>query len=211
MIDGPPARQQPVRVVKVGGSLLDWRPLPTTLVRWLAAQGSARNILIAGGGALADLIRRADATYDLGEQAAHALCMDVLGVTARLLAATLAGKATLATWADVQAQRSSGRLPDCQVLDARSFLFDIEAAAPLTSLPHTWDVTSDSIAAWVACGLAADELVLLKSRDPPGNPAVTSPPHALAAVGYVDRYFPTAVALFAGRVQMVNLRRFAPD
>lgn len=211
MNDAVPLGERSVRVVKVGGSLLDWQPLSTKLVHWLEAEEAASNILIAGGGQLADAIRRADATHHLGEQEAHALCVEVLGVTARMLAAMLPGKPTLATWADVQARRSSTCLPDCQVLDTRNCLLEVESTSPLTQLPHTWDVTSDSIAAVVACALGADELVLLKSCDVPIHALQEPSPRALAAAGYVDRYFPTAIASFAGRVRMVNFRRIAAD
>jgi len=199
----PPTRQQ-VRVVKVGGSLFDWNQLPIALGRWLDAQSPACNILIAGGGGLADVIRQADATHALGEQTAHELCVDLLGVMARLLEALLAGRALRVTYSNLQERQTANRLPGCCVLDVRDFL-DIESTAPLRSLPHSWDVTSDSIAAWVACALPANQLVLLKSREPPGEPS----PDALAAAGYVDRGFPTAVAPFAGTVRMVNLRGFS--
>jgi 5-(aminomethyl)-3-furanmethanol phosphate kinase len=192
-------------VIKVGGSLFDWNQLAMALGRWLDAQSQACNVLIAGGGALADAIRQADATHALGEQIAHELCVELLGVTARLLEALLAGRSPRITFTDLQKQQTANRLPDCCVLDARDFLLDIESTASLTSLPPTWDVTSDSIAAWVACALAADELVLLKSDDPPGDQSLD----ALALAQYVDRYFPTAVASFAGTVRMVNLRGFS--
>jgi aspartokinase-like uncharacterized kinase len=201
MTAAPPTRSQ-VRVIKVGGSLFDWNQLPIALGRWLDAQSSACNVLVAGGGALADVIRQADATHALGEQIAHELCVELLGVTARLLEALLAGRAPRVAFSDLQEQRTANRLPDSCVLDVRGILLGIESAAPATSLPHTWNVTSDSIAAWVACALAADELVLLKSDDPPGDQSLD----ALAAAEYVDRYFPTAVASFAGTVRMVNLR-----
>jgi aspartokinase-like uncharacterized kinase len=200
--------RRPVRIVKVGGSLLDWPELPATLGQWLAAQSSAGNVLIAGGGALADVIRRTDATHGLGGQIAHELCVELLGVTARLLEALLAGRAPRTSFSDLQEQRAANRLPACSVLDARDFLVEVESTAPLTSLPHTWDVTSDSIAAWVACALAADELVLLKSGEPPRDPSGQPSLSALATAGYVDRYFPTAVGPFPGSVRMVNLRAF---
>jgi hypothetical protein len=50
-------------------------------------------------------------------------------------------------------------------------------------LPHAWDVTSDSIAAWVADALGAHRLVLVK------------PPHA-EGVGLVDPYFSRALPLY---------------
>ncbi len=49
---------RPVRVIKVGGSLFDWEGLRTKLAAWLAAQSDCQNVLIAGGGKLADAIRR---------------------------------------------------------------------------------------------------------------------------------------------------------
>jgi hypothetical protein len=48
-------------------------------------------------------------------------------------------------------------------------------------LPHAWDVTSDSIAAWVAGQLGARHLVLVK---PPGA----------AGAGVVDAYFSRALS-----------------
>jgi len=44
-------------------------------------------------------------------------------------------------------------------------------------LPHTWDVTSDSIAAFVAGALDARRLILIKPDSAPAEP--------------VDRYFST--------------------
>ena len=197
-----PSARKGLRVVKVGGSLLDWEQLPIALSRWLDAQPPACNVLIAGGGALADVIRQADSIHALGQQKSHELCVELLGATARLLEALLAGRALKAAITDWHELKGSNRLPTYCVLDTRNFLLNIEAAAPHRSLPQSWDVTSDSIAALVACSLAADELVLLKSCDRPGESSL----EALAAEGYVDRYFPTAVVPFIGAVRMVNLR-----
>ena len=52
-------------------------------------------------------------------------------------------------------------------------------------LPHSWDVTSDSIAAWASIQLHATELVLLKSCDVPET-SVTQ----LAELGIVDAHLP---------------------
>jgi 5-(aminomethyl)-3-furanmethanol phosphate kinase len=190
-----------LRVVKVGGSLLAWPGLPTTLQAWLADQPVALNVLLCGGGSLADAIRCADRNFDLGEEASHALCIEVLGVTARLLAALLKGTPVAATYDDLLARL--GHLQQgAIVLDPRSLVAGDGVRFAGEPLPHCWDVTSDSIAAHAAAILGADELVLLKSADPP--PAATR--GDLAAGGYVDRHFPLAAAGIPS-LRLVNLRR----
>jgi aspartokinase-like uncharacterized kinase len=56
-------------------------------------------------------------------------------------------------------------------------------------LPHTWDVTSDSIAAWVAGEVGARRLVLVK---PPGA-LRTAAADTMLVDAYFSRALPTAV------------------
>jgi hypothetical protein len=88
--------------------------------------------------------------------------------------------------------------------DERPLVFDVRpwllGPAERESLPHTWDVTSDSIAALVAARLAADELVLLKSTLSAGNGSANE----LAAAGLVDAHFPRVCGSLD--VRIVNLR-----
>jgi aspartokinase-like uncharacterized kinase len=68
-------------------------------------------------------------------------------------------------------------------------------------LPHSWDVTSDSIAAWFARALGARRLMLVKHEDGfigPGRGPGRIPPHARrtaldALAGVVDPYFGRAL------------------
>jgi aspartokinase-like uncharacterized kinase len=200
-----------LRVVKVGGSLLDWSDLPTALTRWLNQQPSATNVLICGGGKLADSIRKADQQFHLGDETAHWLAIDCLSITAKLLAQAcnfpllplipklrLAAQAPEAPLRDPQPRQSSD-MPSTIVLDPRDFLHHIEPTIPGPPLPHAWTVTSDSIAARLAQALAADELILLKSSSPPSKSL-----DELAAAGYVDLHFPIAAAHLTA-LQFVNL------
>jgi 5-(aminomethyl)-3-furanmethanol phosphate kinase len=190
----------PVRVVKIGGSLFRFAAFVQAWDRWLAEQPPAVNVLIAGGGQLADVIRQADAAWGLGDEAAHWLCVDVLAVSARLVAATLK-KARLETdWDRLRQSLEAGDGRQPIVFCPVQFLQQIEQRFPPQPLPHRWSVTSDSIAARIAGVLSADELVLLKSADPPAQ-AADQPP-------YVDRYFVTAAAGL-NRVRFVNLRHYA--
>jgi 5-(aminomethyl)-3-furanmethanol phosphate kinase len=69
-------------------------------------------------------------------------------------------------------------------------------------LPHSWDVSSDAIAAWLAAYLPAPLLVLLKSMPgvlpdghrPDDAPLPTVSPNDAARYNVVDSYFARALA-----------------
>jgi aspartokinase-like uncharacterized kinase len=78
----------------------------------------------------------------------------------------------------------------------------LPAALPIASLPASWQVTSDSIAAWVAVRAGAGRLVLVKEVDglfadwpPHGEPIARLTVAELASLrpGGVDEYLPTAL------------------
>jgi aspartokinase-like uncharacterized kinase len=68
--------------------------------------------------------------------------------------------------------------------------------------PRSWDVTSDSLAARAAWHHHARRLILLKSVDIPPS----MPWEEAAAKGFVDRFFPRAVAHAPFRIDVVNFR-----
>ena len=194
-------RKLDARIVKVGGSLLDCPSLPEALQNWLAQQSPATNVLICGGGEVAETIHRADQAFSLGEEKSHWLAMDAMSLTARLLAAILGSAPPCENIAELHAAMRQPQ-PTAVLFDPAEFLGEHEPRLPGVPLPRTWQVTSDSIAARIAEVLAADELVLLKSSDPP---AATLP--ELSARGYVDPHFRIAAASLAA-VRFVNLRQW---
>jgi len=191
--------EPPVRIVKVGGSLLDWPLLKNRLQEWLAAQPAVGSVLIAGGGDLTDSIRRAQAIHPFDDEAAHWMCVQALSVTARLLATLLPDPRLTNSLAELSASLRSGG--STVVFDPATFLQHDEPHEPGAVLPHDWTATTDSIAARLAAVTKTSELVLLKSADPP--PAVSLA--ELASAGYVDRHFPLAAAGLP-RICLVNLR-----
>ena len=186
----------PIRVVKLGGSLLDWDSLPRRLRHWLDAQPPARTLLIAGGGRWADSVR--DDRRRLDERTAHWMCIDAMSITARLVAEWMSEAALLE---DLGSFLAATKATPLTILDAKSFLREVEPTLPGERLPESWNVTSDSIAARVAQYVAAEELVLLKSTLPIGP----ANPQAWAEAGYVDRFFPRASGELR-QVRCVNLR-----
>jgi aspartokinase-like uncharacterized kinase len=160
-------------VVKVGGALLSIDgALPRTLAA-LERIAAAHSILIVpGGGPFADAVRIAGTQYDLSDDDAH--WMAILGMEqfALLLASRLRNAELVSRRGEISRAFVRHKLP---VLAPYRWLREADP------LPHSWDVTSDSIAAWVASQLGAPRLILIK---PPGHD-----PHTA-----VDRYFDRARA-----------------
>jgi aspartokinase-like uncharacterized kinase len=179
-------------VVKVGGSLFDLPDLRDRLLAWLSEVGSRPVILVPGGGAGADVIRRLDAIHRLGEEPSHWLALHVLAVNARFLA-TLIGAPLIADTGEAAGSSVA-------VLDAHAFALSDEGRPG--AIAHCWQVTSDCVAARVAV-VAGGELVLLKSIDRPDSMPWTE----AAAAGHVDEAFPDLVDRAGLRVSWLNLRR----
>ncbi|WP_214020969.1 uridylate kinase [Methanoculleus sp.] len=126
-------------VVKVGGSLFD-RVVPLLEI----FREAGRPVLIVpGGGKFADLVRR----LAVSDTAAHWMAIAGMEQFSWYIASHgVPAASTLTLPAEVTVF-----LPYC-------------ALRRVDPLPHSWNVTSDTIAAWVAKELSAD-LLLLKSVD----------------------------------------------
>jgi aspartokinase-like uncharacterized kinase len=187
-------------VVKVGGSLYDLPDLSPRLRRWLDANAPRETILVPGGGRFADVVRDLDRVHQLGEEAAHWMALRASTINAAFLAALLPGACVIDGPDLAELVWEQDRRP---VLDAFAFCESDEADPD--RLPHTWAVTSDSVAARLAVVAGAGELVLLKSAPPPPGDLA-----AWADVGYVDAWLPRALANGRPTVRAVDLPRWSP-
>lgn len=187
------------RIVKIGGSLLEFDGLRHALQVWLARQPAALNVLVAGGGSLVDAIRHFDELYQLGEEQSHWLSIRALSITSKMLSGILSGVQFEARFDRLrEIINSAGAQP--VVFDVENFLLNDEFDLPGVRLPRSWQTTSDSIAARLASVVGVGELVLLKSTS--GNPGSLG---EAAQSGYVDSHFPFA-AKNLPLVRWVNLR-----
>ena len=142
-------------VVKVGGGLLAH---PRELQRVMERLQKARPALVVpGGGPLADAVRGLDAATALQNHHAHWMAILAMDQYAEVLLGRLGGHgARVETLLEARSILQAQRMP---VLAPSRWLRRVDP------LPHSWDVTSDSIAAWVAGQAGATTLVLVK---PPG-------------------------------------------
>ncbi len=194
-----PGLASPIVLFKLGGSLLTLPDLGYRVRAALQQRPHTRPLLVVGGGAAVDVVREWDRRHHLGDEPAHQLAIRAMSVTAFLAAAILEHARAVASLGEAHAVWKDGGLP---VLLAEPILAALES--PADRLPASWDVTSDSIAAWLAPRAGADELVLLKSADLPAGGI-----GAAVRSGMVDRYFPKLMAELP-RLSWVNLRSSNP-
>ncbi len=159
-------------VVKLGGGLLAYvEHFDAALATIAAAARAHRLLIVPGGGPFAATVRAVDGRLALPDDAAHWMAVLAMDQYAHLIAARLAGGVLVAEPCEIAAALAEGHVP---VLAPTRWLRDADP------LPHTWDVTGDSIAAWIAGAVGARRLVLIK---PPGA----------TGSDVMDAYFPRAL------------------
>lgn len=159
-------------VVKVGGGLLAEDGCLERVLRLLAdIAREDRLLVVPGGGPFADAVRREDARLRLTDDAAHWMAVLAMDQYAHLIASRSQDAVLVSDAAGAVRAAREGRLP---VLAPYACL---RRADPL---PHSWEVTSDSLAAWIARDIGAGRLVLVK------------PSGTAAGAGSVDPYFARA-------------------
>jgi aspartokinase-like uncharacterized kinase len=194
-----PAPNLPYVVYKLGGSLLDLSDLAERLRRVWRLNPDSHVLLVVGGGDAVEAVRRWDDVFHLGDAAAHWLAIDALDLSASLLERLVPELRLVRSLGQMRAAHGEGRPA---LLCVKCFVKWLETQPD--ALPHSWDVTSDSIAAAVARAWRAEELVLLKSRDfPEIAPDDVLP--GLISAGAVDPYFARA-AEGIEQLRWINLR-----
>jgi aspartokinase-like uncharacterized kinase len=144
-------------VVKIGGGLLG---TPGALERVCAAVARLGKrepvVVVPGGGPLADAVRALDQRVGLSADAAHWMAILAMDQYAHLLAERIAGARLVEDLGAVARALAAGGIA---VLAPSRWLRAAD------TLPHSWNATSDSVAAFVAGALDAVRLVLVKPGD----------------------------------------------
>jgi len=164
-----------VWVVKLGGSLAH-HPALRTWTSALAAS-SEKIIIVPGGGPFADEVRRLQQTWRFDDVRAHTLALRAMEQFGQVLCALHPGLRPLESlnaW-NPKTQRQSTWV----WAPSRDVLAD-------SSIEASWDVTSDSIAAWLARRVKARGLLLVKSATPGTKDTRLT---TLVSEGLVDRAF----------------------
>ena len=118
-------------------------------------------LIVVGGGAAADEIRRLDAQYHLSPGHTHWAAIAAMTLNAGVVS-RLCGHLPIIS--DRMHGEKAWLHTDAVLLDTTAFL-TAEQINPGRALPEDWSVTSDSIAAFVALNWPARQLLFCKSCD----------------------------------------------
>lgn len=176
-------------VVKLGGSLAG----SAELSAWIAAldRYAGPLVLVPGGGAFADTVRTMQKSLQFDDAAAHHMALVAMQQYGIALAALWPRLTSVATPAAIRRALRLRQVPCWNPVP-------MALAAPL---PKSWDVTSDTLAAWLAGELKAAQLLVIKSGDPPKTMETAAD---LAAAGFVDPLFPHYAAASGASVSVAG-------
>jgi aspartokinase-like uncharacterized kinase len=140
-------------VVKLGGSLATDETLPYWL-DVLSCYGGGEVVIVPGGGPFSELVMKSQGFWNFDDSSAHRMALMAMGQYGVMM---------------------TGMRPDLEPVES---LQDIQKVLNRAGVPvwlpehllgkdhrveHSWDVTSDSLAAWLAQQLLASHLLLVKS------------------------------------------------
>ena len=162
-------------VVKIGGSL-ETAPGLRALLQLLVEYGRSRIIIVPGGGRFADQVRAEQEATAMDDATAHRLAVQGM----ERYAAVLCGmNARVYPVTDPEAPGNAGDITSVPVWLPGKLLAD------QPGIPCNWQVTSDSLALWLADRIGAEAMILVKSVS-----NRTADITRLAGTGYLDEYFP---------------------
>ena len=182
-------------VIKLGGSLAAFADL-RALLSLLAGQTRRSVLLVPGGGLFADAVRAAQGVQPFNDGTAHRmalLAMDQYGLMLRGLAPSLG----LAVDAESVARAA--------VTAKTTIWLPSRHITGHPAIAESWNVTADSLAAWLAGEINAAHLLLIKAA---ALPPLDAPLAAWQQAGIIDAAFADFAARGGFTVSALNADRW---
>jgi len=163
-------------IVKFGGSLYS-TPELTHWLTTLRRHSQHQNIIIVpGGGPFADQVRKAQSTHGFDDHHAHHMAILAMAQFGILLSGLLPESQPFSSPSETTTLNHPLMvwLPDKQLLEK-------------IDLAQSWDITSDSLALWLAQKCSANKLSLIKTNPPQHTTSINK----LHEMGFLDNAFST--------------------
>ncbi len=179
-----------MRVIKLGGSLADSSLLKDWL-DYLALNRSSKTVIVPGGGMFAEQVRVAQKNWRFGDQVAHCMALLAMQQMAYMFQGINQNLRIASTVQEIKSSLAREKViiwsPDIEQLDR-------------AGIPANWDITSDSLAAWLAKEISATELFLVKSNSVSSAMSIQQ----MAEEGIVDQGFCDSIKDAKMTVKILN-------
>ena len=178
-------------VIKLGGSLAHSKTLINCFNKIQQRYQGLSVIIVPGGGAFADQVRLAQQQWQFDDVTAHYMAILAMQQMALMFKSLVPQWTVVSSLSELQLA-----IPQNKTLIWSPNSEELDQAA----IPATWDITSDSLAAWLAKQISATELILVKS-------AIIDPQASLeqlAAQQIIDQGFCQQVQAELFRIRVIN-------
>lgn len=162
-------------VLKIGGSFINQQKQEelTEIIRAVKKAKNHKFIIVTGGGKAADLVRNYDSNFHLKADSSHFAAVAAMELNSFMISDYFADFSFFSTNFDFK-KRINIFLP-------------LAYYKKFDPLPHSWDVSSDSIALELGQRLKADNLFLIKQKIIADNIKIKA--KTAVEVGILDNYF----------------------
>jgi aspartokinase-like uncharacterized kinase len=181
-------------VIKLGGSLAAADTLLDCLNRVQQNYQGRAVVIVSGGGIFAEQVRIAQQHWQFDDYSAHAMAILAMQQMAWLLKALKTDFVLVHSVWEITQQCGQNIViwsPALEELDK-------------AGIAASWDITSDSLAAWLANTLQANELIIVKSASIDNTLSLAQ----LAESGIIDKAFCEYIANAEFRIRIVNQQDF---
>ena len=183
-------------IIKLGGSLSRSDALLNCLNAVEKKYQGRAVVIVPGGGAFADQVRLAQQHWQFDDNTAHHMALLAMKQMALMFKGLKPGFTIADTVAAIQDPLNLKKTviwsPDIIELDN-------------AGIQASWDITSDSLAAWLATTVSASELILIKSAVVDAGLSL----HQLARQNIVDQAFCDFAAQAGFKIRVFNAQSWA--
>jgi len=180
-----------MRVIKLGGSLMSDVESLMQCLNTIEQKLKDRVVIVPGGGLFADQVRVAQKQWQFDDEIAHEMAILAIQQMALLFKSIKPSFLISNTVSITPNNKVIIWSPDIQLLNQNA-------------IKASWDITSDSLAAWLANQIQANELILVKSAEISANMTINQ----MQKQGLVDKAFETFTQNSSYNIVLLNKYSF---
>jgi len=181
-----------MKVIKLGGSLMTDVECLKQCLNIIEQKAEDKVVIVPGGGQFADQVRLAQQQWQFDDVCAHQMALLAMQQMALLLKSLQPGF--------VLANKVSTINKSPSVVIWSPDITELNSS----NVKASWDITSDSLAAWLANQLLATELILVKSAEVPREQNIQQ----MQKQGLLDQAFAGYVKNALYKITLLNKYSF---